>query len=151
MKKAATLIILSLFSLQGCMVFPLEKADLDQSLYWCPPLLNCASTESVTFVHSIEPFELLMSLDDAWPLIRESIIELGNTNIEHEFSGYIYAKSYTPVFHFLDYFEVLAVPDENRLNVRSSSLLGLTDFFMNYFRTSRFRESLREKGVIGSN
>ena len=92
-----------------------------------------------------------MPLDDAWPLIRESVIELGNTSIEHEYSGYIYAKSYTPVFHFLDFFEVLAVPDEHLLNVRSSSLLGLTDLFVNYLRTKRFRESLSEKGVIKSN
>ena len=89
-----------------------------------------------------------MPIDQAWPLIRESVASLQGANIEHEYQGYIYAKTYTRVFHFLDYFEVLYVADENRLNVRSSSLLGITDFFANYFRTEGFREELEDKGVI---
>ena len=148
MKIFKRLILLSLFFLQGCVVFPLEKASIDRSLYWCPPLLNCASTEAETFFHSIQSFELSMPLDEAWPLIRLSIVELAHTSIEHEYPGYIYAKSYTPVFHFLDYFEVLAVPKENRLNVRSSSLLGLTDLFTNYRRTELFRELLIDKDIL---
>jgi len=147
MKKISILILL-LFSLQGCVVFPLDTENVDRSLYWCPPLHNCVSTESVTFVHSIQPFELNMPLDEAWPLIRSSVVELGHTSIQHEYSGYIYATSYTPVFHFLDFFEVLLVPSENRLNVRSSSLLGLTDLFTNYRRAERFREALEDKGVV---
>jgi len=130
------------------MVFPLEEKEEDRSLYWCPPLHNCASTEAVTFVHSIQPFELKMPLDDAWPLIRETVENLPGTSIEYEYQGYIYAKSYSTVFHFLDYFEVLAVPEDNLLVVRSSSLIAITDFFVNYLRTEQFREELEEKGVL---
>jgi len=130
------------------MVFPLEEKEQDRSLYWCPPLHNCASTEAVTFVHSIQPFELQMSLDEAWPLIQETVANLPGTSIEHEYEGYIYAKSYSTVFHFLDYFEVLAIPEDNLLIVRSSSLIAITDFFVNYFRTEQFREELEEKGVL---
>ena len=137
-----------IMSLTGCIIFPLKKDDPQQALYWCPPLHNCASTEAVTFVHSIQPFELNMPIDQAWPLIRESVETLPGASIKHEHQGYIYAKTYTRVFHFLDYFEVLYMAEENRLNVRSSSLLGITDFFTNYFRTEAFRESLEEKGVI---
>jgi len=89
-----------------------------------------------------------MPLGQAWPLIRETVNSLQGTTIEHEYPGYIYAKSHTRVFHFLDYFEVLLVPEQNRLNVRSSSLLGITDFFANYIRTENFRQSLEEQGVI---
>ena len=134
--------------LSGCLIFPLKEADPVQNLWWCPPLPNCASTESLTFVHSIQPFELAMPYKEAWPLIRDSVASLQGASIEHEYPGYIYAKTYTKVFHFLDYFEVLYIAKENRLNVRSSSLLGITDFFANYFRTEAFRESLEEKGVI---
>jgi len=135
-------------TLSGCLIFPLKESDPNQGLWWCPPLPNCASTEALTFVHSIQPFELIMPYDKAWPLIQESVTSLQGASIEHEYPGYIYAKTYTRVFHFLDYFEVLYITQENRLNVRSSSLLGITDFFANYFRTEDFRESLKEKGVI---
>ena len=134
--------------LSGCLIFPLKQSDPNQALWWCPPLPNCASTESLTFVHSIQPYELIMPYEEAWPLIRESVISLQGADIEHEYPGYIYAKTYTKVFQFLDYFEVLYLAQENRLNVRSSSLLGITDFFANYVRSEDFRASLVEKGVI---
>jgi len=148
MKVINLLFALAILSLSGCMVFPLEETEPDRSLYWCPPLHNCASTEAGTFVHSIQPFELAVPLEEAWPLIRESVEDLSGTTIEYEYNGYIFAKSYSTVFHFLDYFEVLAVPEENRLNVRSSSLTAITDLFVNYFRTEQFREALEAKGVI---
>jgi len=139
-------IILS--SLEACMVLPMEESDKSPSLYWCPPLPNCASTEAISFIHNIQAFELKIPLTDAWPIIRKAVNDLPGTEIHTEFSGYIFAKSYTPVFNFLDYLEVLAIPDENRLNVRSSSLLGLSDLGVNYFRTERLREILEDKGVI---
>jgi len=130
------------------MVLPLKESDNLQSLYWCPPLPNCASTEAISFIHSIEPFELKIPLEEAWPVIRQVVSDLPGTEIHTEFPGYLFAKSYSTVFKFLDYVEVLAVPEENRLNVRSSSLLGLSDLFVNYFRTERLREILEEKGII---
>ena len=135
-------------TLSGCFIFPLKQSDTDRSLNWCLPRHTCASTEAVTFVHSIQPFHLAMPVEQAWPHIRNAVLALDNASIEHEYTGYIYAKTYTPVFHFLDYFEVLYVESESRLNVRSSSFLGLTDFFTNYVRTQTFREQLEEKGVI---
>jgi uncharacterized protein (DUF1499 family) len=144
------MMLLGLLSqLTACIIFPLKQTDQDRSLRWCPPLPNCASTEAVTFVHSIEPFELIIPVDKAWPLIRETVSQLVGTTIEHEYPGYLYAKTHSPVFHFLDYFEVLVVPESNRLNVRSSSLLGISDLSANYLRTENFRASLEIKGVIG--
>ncbi|MEH6343846.1 MAG: DUF1499 domain-containing protein [Bermanella sp.] len=143
-----SLLLIMMSSLTACIIFPLKKSDPDQGLWWCPPLPNCASTEAVTFVHSIQPFELNMPIDQAWPLIHKTVLSLQGASIEHEYQGYIYAKTYTRVFHFLDYFEVLYMADENRLNVRSSSLLGITDFLANYFRTEEFREKLELAGVI---
>ena len=141
---------LLLISLNACMVFPLDESNDDRSLNWCPPLHNCASTEASTFVHSIHPFELKLPLEQAWPYIIEAIDKLPGTEIKHQYFGYIYAKSYSDFFKFVDYVEILALPEENRLNVRSSSLLGLTDMFVNYYRTEMLRDILEEKGVIKS-
>jgi uncharacterized protein (DUF1499 family) len=134
--------------LTGCVVFPQPQEEKTESLYWCPPAHSCVSTEAETVFHRIRPFELIMPMNEAWPIIRATVENMQGTSIQSEHEGYIYAHSYTRVFHFLDFFEVLAVPEENRLNVRSSSLIALTDLFANYFRTERFREALEEKGVI---
>lgn len=141
-------ISLLLISLNACMVFPLERSNTDRSLNWCPPLHNCASTEASTFVHRIEPFKLILPLAQAWPLILQAVDQLPGTQIKHQYFGYLYAKSYSDFFKFVDYVEVLAIPDENRLNVRSSSLLGLSDMFVNYYRTELLRELLVAEGVI---
>ncbi len=89
---------IALLSLYGCVVSPLEEQSPDRSLNWCPPLHNCASTEASTFVHSIQPFELLMPLDEAWPHVREAVSNLKGTEIEFEYEGYIFAKSHVGDF-----------------------------------------------------
>jgi uncharacterized protein (DUF1499 family) len=146
--RKASLALAFTLALSGCVVFPESAANPEPSLYWCPPLHSCVSTEAISFIHSIKPFELILPLNEAWPIIRQVVEDMQGTSIQAEHDGYIYAHSYTRFFHFLDFFEVLAVPTENRLNVRSSSLLALTDLFANYLRTERFREALEMKGVI---
>jgi len=130
------------------MVSPLKETDLDRSLHWCPPLPNCVSTEGATFIHNVEPFELKVSLDEAWPLITTSVSNLTGAEVEHGYHGYIHAKVYSDFFNFLDYFEVLAIPEENRLSIRSSSLLGITDFSVNRNRGEQFRNDLIKQGII---
>ncbi len=142
------LVLLSLSLLSGCLILPLKQNDPDQALFWCPPLPNCASTEAVTFVHSIQPFDLIMPMEQAWPLVQLSVSELDGTHINQQHEGYIHAKSYSTVFHFLDYFEVLYMAPEQQLNVRSSSLLGIIDLWANYRRTEQFRDLLIERKVI---
>lgn len=142
-----SLIILSCV-LSGCLVLPLKQSDSDRSLYWCPPLINCASTEASTFVHKIEPFKLNMEFEQAWPMIKNSIKQLQGTNIELDYKGYLYAKSRSEIMGFVDYIEVLYIPEHHQLNVRSSSLLGIWDMGVNKKRTDHLRLMLKEQGVI---
>ncbi len=135
-------------SLTGCAVSPLDQHDPERSLNWCPPLPNCVSTEASTFIHKIDHFPLTLPFEEAWPLVIESIEQLPNTEIAHQYPGYIYAKSYSKVFHFVDYLEVLHRADTQTLSVRSGSLLGISDLFVNYFRTEALRDSLIKKKVI---
>ncbi|MFT6260774.1 MAG: hypothetical protein ACJAYK_001200 [Crocinitomicaceae bacterium] len=134
--------------LSGCLVLPLKQVDEDRSLYWCPPLLNCASTEASTFVHKIDSFELTMEYDQAWPIIKDSVRKLDRTNIQVEYHGYLYAKSHSSTMKFVDYFEVLYVSETKSLNVRSSSLLGIWDMGVNRSRTESLRIMLIKGGAI---
>ncbi|KZY41301.1 hypothetical protein A3752_07400 [Oleiphilus sp. HI0081] len=132
----------------GCAVSPLQQSDPEPSLNWCPPLPNCVSTEASTFFHKIDQFSLSMPFEKAWPHVVASVNQLPRTEISHQYQGYIYAKSYSQIFGFVDYFEVLYQANTETLNVRSGSLLGISDLLVNYRRTEQLRESLLTKQVI---
>lgn len=132
-----------------CIWIPARDPEDSRGLFWCPPLPNCASTESwVPYLHGTDPFILKMPMNEAWPIVLATVKEMERTDVSTQWDGYLYAKAYSRVFHFLDFLEVLAVPEENRLAVRSSSMLGITDFWVNYRRVERLRDLLVEKGVI---
>lgn len=142
-------LLFSLTFVTCIIVPPVKKTDPDPGLYWCPPLPNCASTESlVPFLHKTDSFDLRLPVGEAWPVILETVGELPRTEITVQWQGYLHAKSHSLVFHFIDYFEVLAQPEENKLAVRSSAMLGITDFWVNYRRVHTFRDMLIRKGVI---
>lgn len=144
--------------LQGCMTTsPLEPDNGNLALSECPSLPNCVSTEAEEgSMHAIPAFELAMPLDQAWPEIREAVEALPNTTIieKDESRHYLYAKSYSDVLGFVDYFEVLAqpqpIPDSGaqRLAVRSAAKLGISDMGVNEARTEQFRRALKRKGVV---
>ncbi|HBS06934.1 MAG TPA: DUF1499 domain-containing protein [Leptospiraceae bacterium] len=149
--RASCLALISVTLLSGCIWIPARDPDTNRGLFWCPPLPNCASTESwIPYLHGTDPFILKMPLEEAWPIILETVQEMERTEVTTEWEGYIYAKAYSRVFHFLDFLEILAIPEEGRLSVRSSSMLGITDFWVNYRRVERLRKALAEKGVIES-
>ena len=146
------------FILPGCVTTPpLKPGEHEPALSDCPPLPNCASTEAAaSSMHVIPAFELDMPIDRAWPIIKETVRDLPGTEILREDAThhYLYAKAYSDVLGFVDYFEVLARPlpradsGAQRLAVRSAAMLGISDMGVNEARTERFREMLRDRGVI---
>lgn len=144
--------------IQGCVTTPpLEPDEGKLALIECPPLPNCVSTQAEEgSMHAIPAFTLAEPLDEAWPGIREAVAELPNTTIVKEDPSrhYFYAKAYSDLLGFVDYFEVLAKPQPvpesgaERLAVRSAAMLGISDMGVNRARTERFREALRAEGII---
>ena len=141
--------VLALCGLAGCAITrPIDVGDPSPRLSWCPPLPNCVSTEASTFLHRVSPFELIVPADDAWPVVKRAVAAMPRTTIVVERPGYLFAKCHTAVFHFVDYLEVLSMTEKGTLAVRSSSLLGLSDLGVNYFRVKRLRKQLKKEGVI---
>ncbi|MEK6776825.1 MAG: DUF1499 domain-containing protein [bacterium] len=140
---------LALCALAGCAITrPIDAGDPSPRLSECPPLPNCVSTEASTSLHRVSPFELIVSADDAWPVVKRAVAAMPRTTIVVERPGYLFAKCHSAVFHFVDYLEVLSMPEKGTLAVRSSSLLGISDLGVNYFRVNRLREELKKQGVI---
>ncbi len=144
------LALAAMFLLSSCIVLPKKDIQADTNLNGCLPFPNCVSTQSSSFIHSIESFELIEPIEDAWPTIQTVVGNLPNTKIIEQSSYYLYAKSYSALFRFVDYVEVLGVSESNQLQVRSSSLLGLSDLGVNRRRTNQLRDALVAEGLIRS-
>jgi uncharacterized protein (DUF1499 family) len=114
----------------------------------CLPLPNCVSSNSWVFFNSVAPFETAISADKAWSMVREVVGRLPRTEIVEEHPGYIHAKCRSLVFRFVDNLELLLEPDKGIISVRSSSVIGLFDFGVNYRRVENLRRELIKKGII---
>ena len=134
--------------LSSCVVLPKSNIQPDTQLSGCLPFPNCVSTQSSSIIHSIDSFDLIMPLAQAWPVIEDTVLSLPNTKIKKADVFYIYAKSYSELFRFVDYVEVLGITDTNQLQVRSSSLLGFSDLGVNRRRSHELRDALIAKGLL---
>ncbi len=134
--------------LSGCVVFPKQNVNDATQLSGCLPFPNCVSSESGSPIHRFEPMTLAMPIAQAWPEIIITVTDLPNTNITHQEGYYLYAKSYSELFRFVDFVEVLADPATGVLHVRSSSLLGLSDLGVNRHRVEQLHENLIARGVV---
>ena len=148
-KLILCLTALTSLTLTACSVTtPIDPNNASPKLTDCPSTPNCVSTEANGIPHRIEPFILAAPAEQAWPQVVSTVSEMPRTVIKVERPGYLYAKSYSKIFQFVDYLEVLSVPQENRLAVRSSSMLGISDLGVNAKRTETLRKALQEKGII---
>jgi uncharacterized protein (DUF1499 family) len=100
------------------------------------------------FYNSVEPFSLSVPADTAWGGVRKAVSSLPRTTIVEERPGYIHAKCTSLVFRFVDNLELLLVPDRGIISVRSSSVIGLFDFGVNYLRIRKLRGILTEEGIL---
>jgi uncharacterized protein (DUF1499 family) len=134
--------------LTGCIVLPKQDLTADSELSRCLPFPNCVSTQSKNWVHHIDAIALKGKPSESWPEIIAAVNALPNTQIESQREYYLYAKARSNFFKFVDYFEVLLVEDSNTLQVRSSSMLGLSDLGVNRKRAEQFREDLEQRGIV---
>lgn len=124
------------------------QEDNSLALASCFPLPCCVSSNAWLFYNHVEPFVLAMPEADAWPLIRRAVADIPRTRIVEENSVYIHAKCTSLVFRFVDNLELLLLPDQHLISVRSSSTFAIFDFGVNHLRVYRLRKQLIEEGVI---
>ena len=145
-----------LFIVLGCVVLasgcaitrPVSELASQPKLTPCPWTPNCVSTEAKKNSQRIAPFKLAVDIEMAWPKIVNAVNALPGASIKQKRTGYLYAKHHSKVFKFVDYLEVLHLPQQHHLAVRASARFGLSDFNVNRKRTETLRTALIEQGVI---
>jgi len=147
MTKKILLLSIATLLLSGCAITrPLSLSEARLSP--CPWTPNCVSTEATSDKKRIEPFELIVDIDVAWPDVVSAVESLKGTAIEQQRFGYLYAKVTSSAFKFVDYIEVQYVSTGSYLAVRSSSRLGISDMGVNRKRVERLRALLLEQALI---
>jgi len=114
----------------------------------CPNKANCVCSQSVEGdAHYIAPLRCLGSTNEC----QEKILSLlkGNevfskvSKIVEVGDGYIHAEFRSKIFHFVDDVEfLLSESDPCRIDVRSASRLGRSDFGVNRKRIEAIRTAL---------
>ncbi|MGC8118911.1 DUF1499 domain-containing protein [Marinobacter sp. VGCF2001] len=114
----------------------------------CPPFMNCVSTSADKQRHAIEPIRLVEPLNESsWEMIRAEALKLPGASLNHVRYGYADITCYSDIVGFPDYLEILIDPDQQKLNVRSQSLLGFYDMGVNRQRVELLRSRLVERGI----
>jgi uncharacterized protein (DUF1499 family) len=135
-RTAAALPLLAVLVLTGCTSIPDKPVTVDV-LPDCGWLPNCVNTQSGRGVQNSEPIGA-----DAgqWRELKSWLAGQEDWEITTEETNFIQAVVKTPLMRFRDDVQLLYLPDEMLIQVRSSSRLGISDLGTNARRVQTLRE-----------
>ncbi len=137
-RAAAALPLVMVLVLTGCTSSPGRPITMD-ALPQCGWLPNCVNTQSGQGVQSSEPIGADTGQRQA---LKMWIAEQEDWEITIEEKRFIQAVVKTPLMRFRDDVQLLYLPDEMLIQVRSSSRLGISDLGTNARRVQTLREVL---------
>ena len=120
---------------------PTDIGPRDGALAPCPESPNCVSSDATDDVHGIAPLTPGATASD-WQAARDAVAAMPRTVIVSEREGYLHAESMTPIMRYVDDLELLHLPDEGVIAVRSASRVGYGDMNANRTRVEALRAAL---------
>lgn len=106
----------------------------------CPASPNCISTAGTDQQHRIEPPEGDAAAN--FSRLRQQVAADKNARIVTENKSYLHAEYRSRLLGFTDDLEVLVDSGQNKLQLRSASRLGYSDFGVNRKRMESLLKSL---------
>ena len=124
--------------LAGCTSSP-DKPQTRQELPECGWLPNCVNSQSGRGAQASEP---ITANAEQWQQLKAWIARQEDWEITVDDGHFLQAIVETPTMKFRDDIQLLFLPDEQLIQVRSSSRLGLSDMGTNARRVETLREQL---------
>jgi uncharacterized protein (DUF1499 family) len=124
--------------LAGCSSSP-DKPQTRQELPECGWLPNCVNSQSGRGAQASEP---IRANAEQWQQLKAWIARQEDWEITVDDGNFIQAIVETPTMKFRDDIQLLFLPDEQLIQVRSSSRLGLSDMGTNARRVETLREQI---------
>jgi uncharacterized protein (DUF1499 family) len=124
--------------LAGCSSSP-SRPPVHGELPECGWLPNCVNSQSGRGAQASEP---IRAGAEQWQALKAWIARQENWEITVDDSNFIQAIVETPVMRFRDDVQLLFIPDERLIHVRSASQLGLSDLGANANRVETLRDQV---------
>jgi uncharacterized protein (DUF1499 family) len=103
----------------------------------------CSQAPRADEEHSIAPLRYRGSRDDAFDLIYRIVTtDMPRMNVVTRTQRYMHIEATSLIFRFVDDLELYAPDGAKRIEVRSGSRLGYSDFGVNRSRVEELRERL---------
>ncbi len=128
----------AILSLAACSSSP-KKPQTRDALPECGWLPNCVNSQSGRGAQASEP---ISASAQQWQQLKAWIAQQQDWEITGNESNFIQAVVKTPTLRFRDDVQLLFLPDEQIIHVRSSSRLGLSDLGTNARRVEILRDQL---------
>jgi uncharacterized protein (DUF1499 family) len=127
-----------MLSLAGCSNSP-SKPQNPHVLPECGWLPNCINSQSGRGAQASEP---IRANAEQWQILKAWIGQQEDWEITVDDGNFIQAIVRTPLMKFRDDVQLLLLPDDQLIQVRSSSRLGFSDTGTNARRVETLREQL---------
>jgi uncharacterized protein (DUF1499 family) len=107
----------------------------------CPDRDNCVASEASAPRKRVPPIEAVGPENEVMGRLSSAVLELGGEIVERQ-GPYLRAVFTSPLWRFRDDLECLYRPAEGRIEIRSASRVGYSDFGVNRRRVETLREAL---------
>jgi uncharacterized protein (DUF1499 family) len=141
--KTHYLVALTAWLLAAC-TNPPQRPATPKALPACGWLPNCVNSQSGTGLQAIEP---LAATPQQWQRLKNWIARQQDWEVTHNDGNFLQAVVKTPLMRFRDDVQLVFLPDQHLIQVRSSSRLGLSDLGTNARRVGTLRDQLEAMAV----
>ncbi len=147
MKKTLAILCLAII-VTGCSGTRPELGIVDGKLRPCPPSPNCISSFAEDDKHYTQAFYFAGTSIGAWQALTAIIRDMERAKVISQTSTYLHVEFTSALFGFVDDVEFLLDPKARKIEVRSASRLGRSDFGVNSKRLKKIKKLFAEQCAV---
>ncbi|MBU0681057.1 MAG: DUF1499 domain-containing protein [Proteobacteria bacterium] len=147
MKRILATLCLAIIT-AGCSGTRPELGIVDGKLRPCPPSPNCVSSTAGDDKHVSQAFYYAGPSVGAWQALTSIIRNMERAEIISQTGTYLHVEFTSAIFGFVDDAEFLLDPKASRIEVRSASRLGHSDFGVNRNRLQKIKKLFAEQCAV---
>ena len=147
MKKNFAALCLVLI-ITGCSGTRPELGIVNGKLQPCPPSPNCVNSMAEDDKHFTQAFYYAGDSMRAWQALTAIIRDMDRTEIISQTGTYLHVEFTSAIFRFVDDAEFLLNPKARKVEVRSASRMGRSDFGVNDKRLKEIKKLFAEQCAV---
>ena len=132
-------------TLVAVMFFQPAYSESIMSLSPCSNNPNCVSSQATDKDHFIEPFTFNDTPQQAWQRLTAALLAEKRLTITSEEGNHLHAEARSLIFRFVDDVEFLLSREHGRIDCRSASRTGYSDFGVNRKRLEQIRARFNQQ------